>query len=385
MSALVLAGGGARGAYEAGTLRYIFGPLARRMGKDLAPDVICGTSVGALTGAWVAAQGMESAQTLWKYWRELEPHHVYNLRLLDLIAGRDAFLNRHTDLGGGTALFDPSPLYEHVRNAIPWRRIHERIDSGALRAFVCAATDVATGRCVQFTDGAPRMRPDTAEQTPDVLRQTPTTTMRYARIGPEHVLASAAIPFVFPAVSVDGHWMVDGSLRQNTPLGPTLQLHSDRVLVIGVKRGREDMDGAVGGPPPSTATLAARALNALMLDPVEEDIRRIERWNQMLTWAQGAYPDFLDRLAAEYRPYRVVKSLLLRPTEDLGRVAARIFPLAAPDLPRATRIFLERIADPEEADLVSYFLFHKRFTRELEELGYADAQRMETQIGDLLA
>ncbi len=385
MSALVLSGGGARGAYEAGTLRYIFGPLARRLGKDIAPDVICGTSVGALTGAWVAAQGMDAAKTLWQFWRELEPHHIYHLRLLDLVAGKDAFLNRHTDIGGGTALFDPSPLYEHVRNTLPWRQLYERIDSGKVRAFVCAATDVATGRCIQFTDGGNRMRPDNFDVAPDILRETATTTMRYARIGPEHVLASAAIPFVFPAVSVDGHWMVDGALRQNTPLGPTLQLHSDRILVIGVKRQRGESDIPVGGPPPTTGMLAGRALNALMLDPVEENLRRIERWNQMLTWAQGAYPDFLDRLANEYRPYRIVKSLLLRPTEDLGHIAARIFPLVAPELPRATRMFLERVTDPHEADLVSYFLFHKRFTRELEELGYADAQKMETQIGDLLA
>ncbi len=388
MNGLVLSGGGARGAYEAGALRYVYGPLARRLGRDLAPDVICGTSVGALTGAWVGAMGMAAAQTLSYFWRELEPRHIYKMHMRDLVSGRDAFLQRRTALGGGTALFDPAPLYEHVRQAIPWRSLRERIDSGALRAFACAATDVASGRCIQFTDGLQATRPE--RSSPDTLRETATTTMRAAHIGPEHVLASAAIPFVFPPVSVNGRWMVDGALRQNTPLGPALQYQCDRLLVIGVKRSKTEAETAPFSPaipaePPSAATLAGRALNALMLDPIEEDLRRIQRWNAMLTWASGAYPDFLDRLATEHRAYRVVQSVHLRPSEDIGRLAAHLFPVIAPGLDWSSRIFFQAIADDHEADLVSYFLFHKRYTRELEELGYADAERAQTAIGDLLA
>ncbi len=388
MSALILSGGGARGAYEAGVLRYVYGPLAARLGKDLAPDVICGTSVGALTGAWVAAQGMQAAATLSYFWRELEPHHIYKMRIRDLVSGRDAWLQRRTALGGGTALFDPSPLYEHVRTTIPWQQMYERIDSGALRAFACAATDVASGKCIQFTDGLAHTHVRPPGLAGDSLRETATTTMRAARIAPEHVLASAAIPFVFPPVSVKGRWMVDGALRQNTPLGPALQLQSDRMLVIGVKRQKPVSAVAAPpqgfGPPPTAATIAGRALNALMLDPVEEDLRRIERWNAMLTWAEGAYPGFLDRLEAEHRAYRVVKSVHLRPSEDIGRIAARLYPVIGPSLSWASRLFFEGIVDDTEADLVSYFLFHKRYTRELEELGYADAEAAEQAIGDLL-
>lgn len=385
VSALILSGGGARGAYEAGVLRFVYGPLATRLGKDLSPDVICGTSVGALTGAWVAAQGMTASTTLSYFWRELEPQHIYKMHLRDLMSGRDAFLQRRTEIGGGTALFDPSPLYEHVRHAIPWSALYDRVDKGIVRAFACAATDVASGRCIQFTDGHAQTRAE--GHAADSVRETPTTTMRAARIGPEHVLASAAIPFVFPPVSVKGRWMVDGALRQNTPLGPALQLQCDRMLVIGVKRQRPEIVAPVlegFGPPPTAATIAGRALNALMLDPIEEDLRRIQRWNAMLSWGEGAYPGFLDKLAAEHRAYHVVQSVHLRPSEDIGRIAARLFPVIAPSLTWASRLFFEGIADDTEADLVSYFLFHKRYTRELEELGFADAERAETEIGDLL-
>jgi NTE family protein len=229
VSGLVLSGGGARGAYEAGALRFVYGPLAARIGRDISPSVICGTSVGALTGAWVAALGMEAATTLSYFWRELEPQHIYRMQLRDLVSGKDAYLSRTTELGGGPALFDPAPLYEHVRHAIPWGALHERLDRGVVRAFACAATDVASGRCIQFVDGDAHTRPELPGSTPDVVRQTANTTMQAARIGPEHVLASAAIPFVFPPVRVGGRWMVDGALRQNTPLGPTLQLQCERV------------------------------------------------------------------------------------------------------------------------------------------------------------
>ncbi|MFN7143855.1 MAG: patatin-like phospholipase family protein, partial [Myxococcota bacterium] len=154
MLALVLSGGGARGAYEAGVLRYVYETLGERLGREIAPSVICGTSIGALTGAWVGALGRPGAGMLAKAWQEMETEHVYRLAWRDLWPFGGGPFYRKTALGEGQALFDPTPLYDRLRDALPWGELHARIDRGALRAFVVATTEVMTGRCVQFADGA---------------------------------------------------------------------------------------------------------------------------------------------------------------------------------------------------------------------------------------
>jgi NTE family protein len=376
MLGLVLSGGGARGAYEAGVLRFVYGALAERAGKPMAPEVICGTSIGALNGAWVGALGSQGANNLSYFWQTLAPEHVYRFSARDLWATPGKLLRRRTAISEGAALFDPAPLYEHVQQALPWDALHGRIDRGELRSFVVSVTDIATGRCIQFVDGG------------DHHRTTATMLMRPTRIGPAHVLASAAIPFVFPSVHIDDRYYVDGSLRQNTPLSPAIRLGVDRALVIGVK-WRRTGDGVPAGPPiaPTPTFLAGKALNALMLDPVEDDLRRVDRMTELLEWAEGAYPGFQARMAAEHHPYRPIHSVLLHPSEDIGRIAAAAFPKCQADIPSATRILLRTIAageNAEESDLMSYLLFHRAFTGELEALGYADAEKREEALATLI-
>ena len=364
MLGLVLSGGGARGAYEAGVLRYVYDELAPRLSVPLNFDVVSGTSIGALNGAWIAALGGEGARHLSEFWRAITPDAVYHFRAVDLLRTPEKFLRRAGPIEKGAALFEPGPLYAYVHNLIPWSTLHERIDTGALNAFVVTVTDVVNGRTVHFADGN------------HPFHQSPSMVLRPTRIGPDHCLGSAAIPFIFPPVRVEGRFCVDGALRQNTPLAPAIHVGVDRVLVVGVKRlgsydGR-DTDGVA----PSPAFLAGKALNALMLDPVEEDIRRVDRLTELLGWSERAFPGYLDRMRAEFRAYRPIASCHLRPSEDIGRLAASLFPLCEPELPWATRMLLRGIAaseNAEEADLMSYLLFHHRFTGALEELGFRDA------------
>ncbi|MFZ5482522.1 MAG: patatin-like phospholipase family protein [Myxococcota bacterium] len=376
MLGLVLSGGGARGAYEAGVLRYVLDALPRSLGVDTTPRVICGTSIGALTGAWVGALGTQGARHLSSIWQRMEVEDVYRFTARDLVRVPERLLGRRGPVSEAAALFDPAPLYRLMRETLPWSSLHDAIDGGRLKSFVVCATDVASGFTVLFADG----------EAPS--KSTPTTRVVATRVGADHCLASAAIPLVFPAVAVEGRYYVDGALRQNTPLSPAVSLGVDRALVIGVKRSRGPGDASEQAPAPTAAFLAGKALNALMLDPIEEDLRRLAAMNGLLQWGQRAYPDFMERVHAEHKPYRVVRFVHVRPSLDLGRVAAEVWRAHAGELPWATRTLLRGIAreEPEsEADLLSYLLFHKRYTAELEALGFEDARRSEEEIAGLFA
>ncbi len=374
MLGLVLSGGGARGAYEAGVLRYVYEELEPRLSVPLNFDVVSGTSIGALNGAWVAALGGVGAHHISDYWRAITPDAVYHFRAVDLLRTPEKFLRRAVPIERGVALFEPGPLYSYVNDAIPWAELHARIDEGALKSLVVTVTDVANGHTVHFVDGKHPFRP------------TPTMVLRSCRIGPEHCLASAAIPFVFPPVRVEGRFFVDGALRQNTPLAPAIHMGVDRVLVVGVKRSRTYDGRDTDAIAPSPAFLAGKALNALMLDPVEEDIRRVDRLTELLAWSEREFPGYIERMRTGFRPYRPIASLHLRPSEDIGRLAAALFPLCEPELPWATRMLLRGVASsesPDEADLMSYLLFHHRFTGALEELGFRDAATASEDLAAL--
>lgn len=374
MLGYVLSGGGARGAYEAGVLRFVLQELPRRTGVDPTPRVVSGTSIGALTGAWIAAMGAQGASRISRIWQEMVPGHVYRFSGRDLVGTPELLLRRSADDTPRDALFDPAPVRALIRDSLPWGELHNAIDSGRLAAFVVAATDVASGMSVAFVDGV--VQPHC----------TPHACIIPTRIRAEHCLASAAIPIVFPSVEVDGRWYVDGALRQNTPLSPAIACGVDRVLVVGVKRTRQGPGAVPTAYSPTPAFLAGKALNALMLDPIEEDLRRLQELNDVLAFGEHVHPGFLDLLAEHVRPYRVVRALHVKPTEDLGAMAATCFRACKESLPLATRVLLHGIARNEpadEADLMSYLLFHHAYTGELEALGYADAARMEEELAAL--
>lgn len=371
MLGLVLSGGGARGAYEAGVLRYLFQVLPERLGRPFAPNVYAGSSIGALNATWVAAQGAAGSRRLSYFWETLEPGAVYSFRARDLLAAPERLLRRHTPDEPGTALFDPSPFAEYLERQIPWSSLYERIDRDDFHALVVSCTDIGTGRAALFVDGSGNER------------STPTSRMSASRINARHLLASASIPFVFPPVDIAGRWYVDGSLRQNTPLSPAIDLGCDRVVIVGVRHpaSQETIDARVYSPTPTF--LAGKAMNALMLDPVDEDVRRLRRINTFLQWAETAYPGFQERMAREFSPWRQVRVVHLRPSEDLGVIAASTFARMSEDLPWASRLLLRTLAGsdhPEDSDLLSFLLFDKRYTAALEDLGYRDAERMADDL-----
>jgi len=398
--AVVLSGGGARGAYEAGVLSYLLHDFAARLGRPLHFDIVTGTSVGAVHACYVAAsqQDADAGARLTDIWRSLSLNRVFAVGAAELIQVPWQLLG----LGGARAplpaangiperlpgLFDTRWLESIVLNNISWHALRHNIESGALQALAVAATEIATGRSVVFVDTQAGAVPQWARD--------PFVIAHPARIGPAHALASAAIPLIFPAIRIDRTYYCDGGLRLNTPLSPALRLGADRVLVIGLRHPRtpEEEDRIAHRREANYASpiyLAGKALNALLLDRIEYDVDRLRLFNAVLEEGVRAYgTDFLTRInqpivAQRNTPYRIVRDLLLRPSKDLGVLAAECLqhqPRSAglrDWLSRNVVRFAGRGA-LGEADLLSYLFFDRCYADHLIELGRHDAEHAADQL-----
>ncbi|MFM2246899.1 MAG: hypothetical protein RL071_2973 [Pseudomonadota bacterium] len=370
---LVLSGGAARGAYQAGVMRFIYRTLPRQLGFVPWPEVVSGTSVGALNGTFAVSRSEAQIVLLSRLWRRLRIPDVFVLHYGDVLA---ALRGRHRGRAGA-ALLDAGPLMRLVHEQFPQVDVRRSIDSGLVRAFIVSATELNNGYNVLFVDS-----------TADELGLSPLARSRVERtpIGPQEVLASAALPFLFPPVELRGRAYVDGGLRQNTPLRPVLHAGVDRVLLIGSHMEPDPGEAEACAPVvPSLPFLAGKSLNALMSDPVERDLAQAARLNQILEWGAARFgPAFTAAAAAELN-LRPVQIHTVRPTEDLGRVAAQAYlhspPADAPNLRWLLSLLADRQnAEGGESDLLSYLYFDRVFTERLEDLGYSDAERQQEQL-----
>lgn len=397
--ALVLSGGGARGAYEAGVLRYLCEQMPRDTGVTPWFDVVCGTSVGALNACYVAATTDvldRSTSLLWARWLETRADALLTIRPIDtfrfvrsLLGGPPMPVPELHELGrrhGG--IIDTSALERFVLHSVPWTRIRRNVDAQALHALTVSATHVASGKTVVFVD--------TADPLPTWSRDPSVRPLR-ARIGPWHALASAAIPVLFPPIPIDGTWYVDGGLRQNTPLSPAIRLGADRVLVLSLRfrqEGSINPDTPVSvGAVPSPFFLAGKALNALLIDRVDYDLDRLRQMNAIIEAGKTLFgSNFAEHLNAQMPgdpPLRYVRELLVRPSQDLGALASQYarseaFATTAGLTAAACRRLAERDAG-DESDLLSYLLFDGGFSRQLLELGWEDARTRRHELAALFA
>jgi NTE family protein len=360
---LVLAGGAARGAYEVGFLRYLFGPFAHRHGP-VWPDVVSGTSVGAMNGTFVAAREPAGIEWLARTWRELEIPQIFELTYADLFrAARGAF----SDLP--FAMADPRPLQRLVARNFPTEALRRSIHHDGVRWLV-GATDLSTGRQVLFYD---------AKEPPDWIPR-PGVRVVHTRIKPIHTLASAALPLLFPPIPLAGAQLVDGGLRQNTPLGPVLRAGARRVLVLSLKR--QSMDDERPPQPANLLFLVGKTLNALLLDPVEQDVFDARQINAIVEWGTRTWgPAFPARLEEDLG-LRKVEVLFQAPSEDLGELAVQAYREKRPRVSGAMAQLLERAAGRSgpDSDLLSYVFFDRAYTGALEQLGFEDARRREAEL-----
>ena len=373
--ALVLAGGAARGAYEVGVVDYLLHEVARALGHEISLDVLCGTSVGAFNVCALAAFADEPrlrAQRLVEIWSQL--------RVADLVRAdlRGIFT-------GARALLDSSGLERLVERSIPFDRIDTHLQAGLLHAVTVSTTHVASGKTVVFVhrreEGLPPWSLD------------PTIDPRACKLTAQHALASAAIPLLFRAVRLGTEYHCDGGLRQNVPLSPARRLGADRVIVVNPRHIRPTKPFAPAGsePPPGPLFLLGKTLNALLLDRLDTDLARLDGINRILEAGKRRWgEDFVQDLNVELghtvgRGVRPLRSLLIRASEDIGRMSAEFVRSAA----FTTRVhgplarIMRRLADGEasrESDLLSYLLFDGEFARSLIALGRADAAARHEEL-----
>ncbi len=383
---VVLSGGGARGAYEVGVMAGVIDVLG--LSRTDAPPfrVFTGTSVGAINAAFLAAhvdRGDLNVGGLMAVWRGLRlPVHVRldPLRLFGLRRLASRWLDPdHL----GPSLLDPDALDAVVANAIPWDRLHANARSGALHALVIAALEVASGRTTLFHETGPEC---TFRASRDPRRRSWPGPIEAAQ-----VLASSAIPLVFPARRVGDAWFCDGSLRFNTPIAPCIRAGADRLLVVSLQHQR-------AAPPvaqpessyPNPLFLLGKVLNALLLDPVAYDLQVLRRFNRMVEVLDETLPPAerarVDAVMAQGRglPYRRVEPLVFYPSADLGELAARHLQAARPaEVGRLGRWLLARASAPGatwEDDLASYILFDGAFAESLMTLGRDDVHARAEEV-----
>jgi len=400
-TAIVFSGGGARGAYEAGVLSVLWERVFPQLPAGREFDVVSGTSVGSIHAAYVAATShlppAERAAALLETWRGMALRDVLALGAADLVgvplrmlgaSWGSARVRRGAAVLGG--LVDISPLERVVDERIPWASLAENLAAGRPGALCVTCTAVSSGKAVIFMDGP-------------LVEAGPWQHDVHARAvaGPlssAHVRASAAIPFLFPAVQIGEHFYVDGGLRQNTPLSPPVRLRADRIVVISVRHapeiGAEERTYAeqvITQP----AFLLGKVLDALLLDQLEAELQRIELINAILERGREICGDeFRTRLNTSVRELRGVglrpiETCVIRPSEDLGRLAAdcwkRSGGIRALGTLAGLAISLSQVGVPaDEADLLSYLYFDRGFTAELVELGRQDALRQADALLELL-
>ena len=371
---LVLMGGGARTAYQAGALQAM-GQLLRRTAGP-APafpfQVLAGTSAGALNATFLASKAMEGLaglNDLADFWTHIRTEAVYRLPQTPL----DKFSRWATAVGllrsarAHAAAMDSLALVNTLHRAIALEKIDTALQSGVLQAVAVTASSYSSGvhwTFCQTRDGQPITwsRPGRrAEQQPITI---------------EHLMASSAIPFIFPSTPlwVDGgmEFFGDGSMRQISPLSSAIQLGADRILAIGVSQPQRASLAASARPaaPPSLGTIAGHAMASVFHDTLEADVEQIARINQAL--------DSLPEAMRADLPLRPVRVLTLQPSASLDALAQE----HAHSLPRPIRRVLEGMGAlrGSGAALASYLLFEPEFISALMALGQADVQARTDEI-----
>ena len=370
-TALILTGGGARAAYQVGFLLAV-AKLSNHRRHNPFP-ILCGTSAGAINAAGIACLADnfgKAVSILAGVWRNMHASHIYRADTLGIgISGARwmsllalGWLIRNPP----RSLLDNAPLRELLTRHLDFKGIDRSIAKGVLHAVSISASGYESGESISFFQAHPSAQP---------WRRVQRLGIR-AQIGVDHLLASSAIPFIFPATRIHREFFGDGSMRQLAPISPAIHLGAERVLIVGASRKNEHQDRQRVDSHPSLAQIAGHALSSIFLDGLAVDIERMQRINQTLS---SIPPEIRQHSGIPLRP---IKTLIIAPSERLDRIAAE----HANALPWGVKALLSGIGamNRHGGALTSYLLFEKPYTRALIDLGYADTMARSIEVGDFL-
>ena len=366
-TALILPGGGARGAYQVGVLKAV---------RDIAGDagnpfpIICGTSAGAINAAVLASHAHEfgiGVDKLEQFWSTMQCSRVYRTDLWSVFKSAIQWA-LSMSLGASLvrspkSLLDNEPLRGFLEETLQLEGLDTAIDSGSLRGLTITAAGYSCASAISFYQGQAGIEPWSR-----VRRHG-----RPAKISVDHLLASAALPFLFPAVLIGSEYFGDGGIRMLAPLSPAIHLGADRLLVITTRDEKPDPSPENLVPYPTPGEIGGYLLDTIFMDTLNSDLNRMNRINRML----ALMPEDLQATSGLKR----MDSLVIRPSRDLRDVTQE----HASEIPWAVRMLLRALGGwGKDWRMASYLLFESSYCKELISLGYQDGLNARQDLLDFL-
>ncbi len=372
---LNLTGGGARGAYQAGSLLALSEIIKKNKlieDEKVNFKYLAGVSAGAINIAYLASRAhnfSDGMKELSEIWSNLKPAHVYRTDFMSV--GRNV-AKWMGDLSLGTMiksknakfLLETSPLRKLLEKNISFSNIKQNYENGLFYGLACTAYSYFDQKNITFLN-APK----------EIHWERPRRLSQNVEFNADHIMASCAIPLLFPAVKVGGQYMGDGTFRSSTPISPLIHMGAQKILIIGV-RGPNEYQVQHDPAEPGISKIFGLMLNALFFDTLDMDIERIMHINEIVEAQRGS-------IRTDRSHYSKIDLKVLRPSQDVSKLAMGSTTAA---LPKTIKFLLSGLGDAEDTnELASYILFDSHFTKQLIEMGYEDVRAREAELIEWLA
>ncbi|KPZ53940.1 MULTISPECIES: patatin-like phospholipase family protein [unclassified Pseudoalteromonas] len=365
--ALLLTGGGARAAYQVGVLKALAHSMPRT--APLPFRIINGTSAGAINSAALACYAScahLAVRKLESVWKNFSTSMVYKSDFLSVFGhiARNiltSFQSEHINHPPGS-LLNNRPLRGLLNEILDLHRIERNLHRNYLEAISITASSYTTGDSVAF------FQSNTNKPWQRAKREG-----RPMRINVEHLMASSAIPMVFPSVNVFNHYFGDGSIHQLSPLSPSIHLGAEKIFIIGVDQPKESHPAGYSPHYPGLSAVAGHLLDSVFSDTMQADLERLERVNRTL----GLLP-----ARDKHQELKQIDTCIINPSKNFNDIAAQYYS----DMPWAIKLLLRTIGVKKhsQSSLTSYLLFEKRYTQHLIQIGYEDGMKKLPEIRQFL-